>query len=940
MRATRKETFGELLRGHRKAVGCTQEELAERASLSFRAISDLERGAKLRPHSHTVYMLALALGLTDEQRTEFEQAARQARQTLTPAPPVAALAHVSHSGVSARPLARHNLPVPTTSFIGRKNDLMDVRGLVLQVGARLVTLAGPGGSGKTRLALEVAASLLDDFSYGVHFVNLAPITDPNYVIPEIAQVLGCKEVEGQLLYDVLKDFLREKHILLTLDNFEQVASAAPLLMDLLVKAPGLKLLVTSREVLHLSGEHVFLVPPLSLPDLKALPSLEMLPSYEAVALFVQRAAAARAGFALTADNAATIAEICTHLDGLPLAIELAASRVRLFSPNAMLGRLRGRLAWLTGGPRDQTNRQQTLRGTLDWSYNLLDAFQQEVFARLAVFTGGCTLEAAEAVTGANFDSIGSLVDKSLLQERVGGDGETRFHMLETIREYALERLTESRQDTAIRNLHSVYLAELAAKAEAMLPTAARGSWIARLDTETENMRASLTWCLEGQGDRETGLTLAGALFWYWRRSNPAEGRRWLQNAVTEIVQGTAAYSSPNPGLLGWCKAGAAFLAWVHSDREVARAGLQEAIDLLRHSQDRLKLAHALGWLGMAESYLQHYSAARMVLDEALAIFEDLGQEWDRAMGLQYSGIAESQAWLTGVSPEIASRHLEESNKIFLALGDDWARSATLNSLAWLTAESHNYAHALTLTKEGLELAQLEGSPQVTAEALQSMAMLMHIYGGDYEGEVPVLHEALSAWRKLGNRRAEATILQLLGFCMMALGELEQARTLCEESLALFRQLGDDVEDWWAMRDLASVYRLLGEHATALDLYESALHKFRGEDPRWFHLVCLRDLVALLGPSSQPEIAATLLGAADALEESITYYWSSDNEINFDRRLKAETVEAARATLDAEAFSAAWSAGRAIPGPRALECAIMAVHTRLSSECRVHTAGTL
>jgi predicted ATPase/transcriptional regulator with XRE-family HTH domain len=922
-------SFGQRIKQQRRELDLTQEALAVRAGYSVDTIRRVEAGS-LRPSRQLAEILAAKLEIPPAEQAALVALARSGRLRQAASAP----------GGSAAPQAAAvvGLPAQQTPLIGRRREITACLAVLRAADARLLTLVGPGGAGKTRLAFRITEELGGGFGDGAYVAQLASISNPDLVVPAIAEILGLTETAGVTLSHTLKAFLREKQILLTLDNFEQVAPAASLLGELLVEAPGLKLLVTSREVLRLSGEQVFLVPPLSLPDLKALPSLEMLPSYEGIALFVQRAAAARVGFALTADNAATIAAICAHLDGLPLAIELAAARVRLFSPSAMLDRLQGRLAWLTGGPRDQASRQQTLRATLDWSYNLLDPAQREVFARLAVFADGCTLEAAAAVTGAGFDPIASLVDKSLLQERAGRDGAARFSMLETIREYGLEKLLESGQDSRVRTQHAAYFAELATRAEAMLPTPGRGPWISRLDAETENMRAALAWCLHAQGDRATGLRLTGTLLWYWRRSNAAEGRRWLEEAVAEIGAAGADGRAPDLQWWGWCKAGAAFMAWLHSGREAAIAGVAEGIDLLRRSPDRLKLAHALGWLAIGESSAQRYAAAREALDEALAIFEELGQDWDQAMGLQYSGIAESEAWISGGSPAIAIHHLEESYQIFLALGDDWARSATISSLAWLKAESRNYAYALALSEEGLQLARQTGSLQVMAEALYYKAANMQIHGADYAAAVPVLEEALAAWRQLGNRRREADTLHLLGFCRMALGDLEPARTLCEESLTLFRRLGDGVQYWWAMRDLACVNRLIGEPARALELYESALRKLKGADPRWFHLVCLRDFAALLQPSREPELAARLLGAADALEESLPNYWTSSEEMDFDRRVKAEAVESARTALGAEAFACAWSAGREIPAEQAIELAIITAHTQLAAVAQPRGGG--
>ena len=354
-----------------------------------------------------------------------------------------------------------NLPMQRSPLIGREREVAAVAALLRRDDVGLVTLLGPGGVGKTRLSLQVAVDLLDDFKDGVWFVNLAPITDPALVPSTIAQTLGVKEAGGEPLPETLKAYLREKRLLLLLDNFEQVVAAAPLVADLLASARHLKVLITSREVLHLYGEHEYPVPPLALPDLKHLPPLDYLSQYAAVALFIQRAQAIKPDFQVTNANAPAVAEICARLDGLPLAIELAAVRVRLFPPEALLGRLEHRLKALAGGARDLPARQQTLRGTIDWSYQLLDPAEQTLFARLGVFVGGCTLEAAEAVCNPDgalplevLDALTSLVDKSLLRQHGDRtstlDSEPRFGMFETVREYALERLAASGEENLVR----------------------------------------------------------------------------------------------------------------------------------------------------------------------------------------------------------------------------------------------------------------------------------------------------------------------------------------------------------------------------------------------------------------------------------------------------------------------------------------------------------
>jgi predicted ATPase/class 3 adenylate cyclase/DNA-binding XRE family transcriptional regulator len=411
-----------------------------------------------------------------------------------------------------------NLPVQPTPLIGREHEVATAQRLLRRADVRLVTFTGPGGVGKTRVALQVAAELLDDFVDGVWFIDLAPVSDPSFVIITILQALNVRESGEQSLLDRLKDDLRGKQVLLLLDNFEQVLEAALLVADLLAVAPQLTILVTSRETLHLRGETEFAVSPLALPDPKQLPSREALSQYAAVELFIQRAQDVQPDFAINNENALAVAEICYRLDGLPLAIELAAARIRLFAPAALLARLENRLLLLIGGPRDLPARQQTLRNTIAWSYNLLDEGEQTLFARLVVFVGGWTLDAAEAVCNpagdleiAILDGLQSLLDKSLVRQVEGPDGEPRFVMLETIREYALERFEQEGAAEVIRRHHAAFYLALVEHTEPELFGTAQAMWLKRLEIDYDNVRAVLRWSQMAGHDLEVGLRLVSAL---------------------------------------------------------------------------------------------------------------------------------------------------------------------------------------------------------------------------------------------------------------------------------------------------------------------------------------------------------------------------------------------------------------------------------------------
>jgi predicted ATPase/transcriptional regulator with XRE-family HTH domain len=462
-----------MLRAFRLAAGLSQEALAERTGLSARGISDLERGIHQAPYQQTLAQLLDGLGLDEEQRAALTAAARRPART------------------GGRPAGRdgagaHHLPEEATSFLGRAGELATVTSLLRRPDVRMVTLTGPGGSGKTRLAVRAAGRLLDDFADGVCLVSLAALTDPQVVPSAVAAALGLRETEGHSPAEAVLDHLRPRDLLLVLDNFEQLTDAAWLLTELLEHCPRLRLLVTSRAVLHLSWEFVLEVPPLRVPDLSRGGDQDYaaLARYEGVALFVERALAADATFAVTGENARAIAEICSRLDGLPLAIELAAARLRVLPPAALLERLSSRLTLLVGGAKDRPTRQQTLRAAIDWSYSLLDEHEQRLFARLGVFAAGCTVAAAEAVcpvagdlSAGVLDGVASLVDKSLLRRREhgsdrlpagpsepGADPEPHLGMLETIREYALERLAASDEEPVIREQHAAYYLSVAEQA--------------------------------------------------------------------------------------------------------------------------------------------------------------------------------------------------------------------------------------------------------------------------------------------------------------------------------------------------------------------------------------------------------------------------------------------------------------------------------------------
>lgn len=533
--------------------------------------------------------------------------------------------------------SRHiNLPAQTTPLLGRTNELQIIGTLLCDPTIRLLTLTGVGGTGKTRLAIQAAIDLIDSFPDAIVFVGLAPIGDAALVPSLIAQALGVIEGSAQSPLHAVIEVLRDQQVLIILDNFEHVLEAAPQVIELLMAVPDLKILVTSRARLHLSGEHEFSVPPLELPDLEALPSVAELEQYAAISLFVQRSQALVPSFLLTEANARTVAEICVCLDGLPLAIELAAARSKLLPPPALLSRLGNRLRVLTGGPRDLPARQQTLRLAIDWSYSLLSQHEQILFRQLGVFVGGCTLEAAEAVAIGSegeqiLEGLSSLIDKSLLYHKADTDGELRFTMLETIREYALERLVECGEMLVLRQRHALYYLHFVETLAPHLRTARQVDCFAQLDREHNNLRAVLAWAIE-QADGETAVSLCAAIWLFWYiRGYWIEGIRWMESALTigphtRLRARTLLYQ------------GLALLCNVVDNYEQARRYAEQALAMFRELGDQFGVALALNNLGIILKAQYQYIEARTLFEDSLCIQHTLPST-SGLMSLTYGNLA-------------------------------------------------------------------------------------------------------------------------------------------------------------------------------------------------------------------------------------------------------------------------------------------------------------
>lgn len=594
---------------------------------------------------------------------------------------------------------RHNLSAPITSFVGRRQEVAEVTTLLQS--SRLVTLLGPGGTGKTRLALKVSRGLIDNFEDGVYFVDLAPLSDPGLVEPTIAATMGLSVGTRRSVRDTLHAYLHERSLLLLLDNFEHLVQVAPLVGDLLAAAPNVKILVTSREVLHLYGENTYQVPPLRLPPAEASGKPAELREYESVQLFADRASSVRPDFALNDENAPLIAQICVRLDGLPLAIELAAARMRLFTLETLAEELSHRLNVLRRGPRDAPSRQQTLRATIDWSYQLLDRDEQALFTRLSIFRGGCSIEALEVVCDPDLqrdvvEVVESLLDKSLLHPGENAAGEPRFLMLETVREYSREKLEESGKRNELRRRHAAYFLSLAQRARPHLRGGRRQlKWLHRLEPDHDNLRSALSWALGG-ADVELGLRLAVALIWFWyRRGHYYEWEQWFRQAVAKIEQAPLPVRADLRLMQG-------ALAYALQDTEFDIAPLREAEDIYRRLGDKEGTAYALMFQGIhAVGRSQAFEDALSSAEAALSLMREVGDEVGITQALNVIGEVTRDAG----EYERAREAYEEALGIATETGDRLREHFMYLNLGFMAQREGRCAEAANLITKSLSIAR-------------------------------------------------------------------------------------------------------------------------------------------------------------------------------------------------------------------------------------------
>ena len=764
-----------------------------------------------------------------------------------------------------------SLPVQPTTLIGREHEVATLGQLLRREDVHLVTLTGPGGTGKTRLAIQAASELRDVFVDGICLVSLAPINDPMLVMPTIARAFGIRDSVGQPISARLAEVLLMKRMLLLLDNFEQVVGAASQVAELITSCPQLKLLVTSREILHVRAEHEFAVNPLALPDLAHLPGLAALAYIPSVALFLQRAQAARSEFQLTSINARAVAEICVRLDGLPLAIELAAARMNLLSPKVLLARLSRRLAILTGGARDVPTRQQTLRNTIEWSYQLLSFEEQRLFRWLSIFVSGCTLQAVEIVcdgsdvgSGQVLNGIASLIDKSLLQQvELTGEvnEEPRLQMLETIREYGLEVLPTDGEGEVARQAHANYFLSLAEEAEPALKGPLLVVWLERLEREHDNLRAALQWALES-GRTEMALRFGIALERFWVvRGHRNEGLAFLERAL--VGSAGIATDVRAKALLA-----AARLAFIQSNYDQGEALAQESLALFRKLGDRRGIALSLDRLGMASWRRGDFPAARVLLEEDLPLFKEIGDK-DRV------------AW-------------------------------SLFTLGLLNNKQGEYSRAYALFEESLTLFRALGNKRGIAASLTQLAGTLFVSQGNQTMIYPLLEEGLSLDQEVGDKEGMAVASLLLGWVALKQGDVATARSRVDESLVLYREMENREGIAEALSLLGKTEATLSNYAFARTLYEDSLAMAQEIGDKELIASGLQGLASVVAMQGEPAWATRLWGTAEALREAIDAPLQPVERADYDH-----AVTAVRDDLGEEAFVSAWTEGRSMTAEQVL-----------------------